>query len=51
MDDQDAVNFVMDRFRDDDDTTDRDQIAQYLVQEALRRGSTDNITVSVAWLG
>jgi serine/threonine protein phosphatase PrpC len=44
MDDQDAVNFVMDGLDD------KDQVARNLVREALRRGSTDNITVTVAWL-
>mmetsp|Transcript_15472 Transcript_15472/g.38528 ORF Transcript_15472/g.38528 Transcript_15472/m.38528 type:complete len:390 (-) Transcript_15472:1468-2637(-) len=44
MSDQDAVDFVSDHL---DET---DTIAQLLVKEALRRGSTDNITATVAWL-
>ena len=44
MSDQDAVDFVLDHL-DEHDT-----IAQLLVKEALRRGSTDNITATVAWL-
>jgi serine/threonine protein phosphatase PrpC len=35
---------------DDGDTIDRDTIATYLVEEALRRGSFDNITVIIVWL-
>ena len=42
--DQDAVNFVL-RFSDE-----RDHVAKHLTNEALRRGSSDNVTVQVAWL-
>ena len=44
MSDQDAVDFVLGHLDE------RDTIAQLLVKEALRRGSTDNITATVAWL-
>jgi serine/threonine protein phosphatase PrpC len=39
-----AVDFVM-QFEKG-----KEQVAQHMVREALNRGSTDNITVSVAWL-
>ena len=42
--DQEAVDFVLARLEE------RDQVSKYLVAEALKRGSTDNITVSVAFL-
>ena len=42
--DQEAVNFVLDRIGE------RELVAKYLVEEALKRGSADNITVSVAFL-
>eukprot|EP00536_Pseudo-nitzschia_multiseries_P004759 jgi/Psemu1/188908/e_gw1.82.83.1 len=42
--DQEAVDFVLDRIAE------RELVAKYLVEEALRRGSTDNVTVSVAFL-
>ena len=42
--DQEAVDFVLARIEE------RDQVSKYLVAEALKRGSTDNITVSVAFL-
>jgi len=41
--DQEAVDFVVDRIRE------KELVAKYLVEEALKRGSTDNITVSVAF--
>ncbi len=34
----------------DQDAIDRDSIASYVVEEALRRGSYDNITVIIVWL-
>ena len=34
----------------DQDVIDRDSIASYVVEEALRRGSYDNITVIIVWL-
>jgi serine/threonine protein phosphatase PrpC len=40
-----AVDFVL-QFQNNG----KEQVAQHLVKEALDRGSTDNITVSVAWL-
>lgn len=42
--DQEAVYFVLERLAE------KELVAKYLVEEALRRGSTDNITVSVAFL-
>lgn len=42
--DQEAVDFVLERIDE------REFAAKYLVEEALKRGSTDNITVSVAFL-
>ncbi|VEU43784.1 unnamed protein product, partial [Pseudo-nitzschia multistriata] len=41
--DQEAVDFVLDRIAE------KELVAKYLVEEALKRGSTDNITVSVAF--
>jgi len=42
--DQEAVDFVLKRIAE------KELVAKYLVEEALKRGSTDNITVSVAFL-
>lgn len=42
--DQQAVDFVL-KYQED-----KENISQHLINEALRRGSTDNITVVVAWL-
>ena len=42
--DQEAVDFVL-KYHED-----RKNVAEYLVNEAIRRGSTDNISVIVAWL-
>ena len=61
MEDQEAVDLVRGRVRhrrdDDDDrlggseTCDgREGVSSFLVEEALRRGSADNITVVVYWL-
>ena len=44
MQDQDAVDFVLERLAE------KELVAKFLVEEALKRGSTDNITVSVAFL-
>lgn len=44
MSDQEAVDLVL-GYGDD-----KTQVAQFLVKEALRRGTTDNVTVIVAWL-
>jgi len=46
MDDQVAVDMV----RDVAATDGKDSVADVLVQEAVKRGSTDNITAIVAWL-
>lgn len=42
--DQDAVDFVW-KYEHE-----RERIAEHLVNEAIRRGSTDNISAVVAWL-
>lgn len=42
--DQEAVDFVLKYHQE------RENIAGYLVKEAIRRGSADNISVIVAWL-
>lgn len=42
--DQQAVDMVLDH------VDDPENVAKYLVKEALARGSTDNITALVAWL-
>ena len=47
MEDQEAVDMVR-KFVVED--TREKEVARYLVDEALRRGSTDNITVIVYWL-
>jgi serine/threonine protein phosphatase PrpC len=44
MRDQEAVNLVQQY------PGEKTSVAQYLVEEALRRGSTDNVTAIVAWL-
>ena len=44
IEDQAAVDFVRNRIDE------KELVAKYLVEEALKRGSTDNITVSVAFL-
>ena len=46
MDDQPAVDMV----REIAATHPRDAVADILVQEAVKRGSTDNITAIIAWL-
>ena len=42
--DQEAVDFVM-KYQHE-----RDQMAEHLVNEAIRKGSTDNVSCVVAWL-
>jgi serine/threonine protein phosphatase PrpC len=44
LQDQEAVDFVLERIDE------KELVAKYLVEEALKRGSADNITVSVAFL-
>lgn len=44
FDDQIAVNFVLNYKGAKED------LSKHLIDEALRRGSTDNVTVVVAWL-
>jgi len=53
MEDQEAVDFVRDRVakgQSEGEERSREEVSQCLVDEALRRGSTDNITVIVYWL-
>lgn len=45
---EDAVHLVHRLLESEE--VDRDSIAQYLVEEALRRGSHDNITVIILWM-
>ena len=54
LSDEEAVRFV-NSYEDDDkaacgNSNRDDGVAQALVQEALRRGSSDNVTAVVAWL-
>ena len=49
MEDQEAVDMVR-KFVVEDTREKEKEVARYLVDEALRRGSTDNITVVVYWL-
>jgi serine/threonine protein phosphatase PrpC len=44
MEDQQAVDFVL-KYEND-----KANISKHLINEALRRGTTDNVTVVVAWL-
>jgi serine/threonine protein phosphatase PrpC len=44
FEDQEAVDFVNQYGHE------RERIAEYLVNEAVRKGSTDNVSVIVAWL-
>jgi len=44
FEDQEAVDFVL-KYQ-----YERERIAEHLVNEAIRKGSTDNISVVVAWL-
>ena len=44
LSDQEAVDFVL-KYQHE-----KENISQHLINEALRRGSTDNVTVAVAWL-
>jgi len=54
VEDQEAVdlvrNFVNDASSIHSSKNRRDKVARFLIDEALRRGSTDNITVIVYWL-
>jgi serine/threonine protein phosphatase PrpC len=45
-----AVAFIHALLEASTDDDERDQIATMLVEEALRRGSYDNITVIIVWL-
>ena len=44
MSDQQAVDFCL-QYKED-----KANISKYLIDEAIRRGTTDNVTVVVAWL-
>ena len=48
VEDQDAVDLVREAVSGG--TATRETAAEMLVREALRRGSTDNVTAIVAWL-
>jgi len=50
LSDEEAVRFVNSYCDDDEACGNRGGVAQALVQEALRRGSSDNVTAVVAWL-
>jgi serine/threonine protein phosphatase PrpC len=50
MSDQECVSIVKGWSDKVDDETKVAKVAQWLVDEAMKRGSTDNITVIVAWL-
>ena len=51
MDSQDAVDYVKSVLSHlQEDGYDRDMIATSIVEEALRRGTYDNITVLIIWL-
>ena len=52
MSSEDAVSYIRTLLENavDDDSIDRDTIAGLVVEEALRRGSYDNITVVIVWL-
>ena len=49
FEDQEAVDFVRDHV-DANGKKSREEVASFLIKEALRLGSTDNITVIVYWL-
>mmetsp|Transcript_13853 Transcript_13853/g.22185 ORF Transcript_13853/g.22185 Transcript_13853/m.22185 type:complete len:127 (-) Transcript_13853:327-707(-) len=49
MEDQEAVDFVRNHVNKHGKES-RDGVASHLIEEALRRGSTDNVTVIVYWL-
>ena len=50
MDSQEAVDYVRSLHEHYLDGLDRDMIATSVVEEALRRGTYDNITVLIIWL-
>ncbi|KAL7441597.1 hypothetical protein ACHAXH_010030 [Discostella pseudostelligera] len=52
MEDQEVVDFIRNYIHEIDDDTkhSRQNVASIVVEEALKRGSTDNITVIVYWL-
>lgn len=51
MSNEDCVDFVRDLMYDDDTNGEqREYFASLLVEEALRRGSYDNVTVIIIWL-
>ncbi|KAL9180216.1 hypothetical protein ACHAXT_008186 [Thalassiosira profunda] len=49
MEDQEAVDLVR-KFVGAKGSKAREEVAQFLIDESLRRGSTDNVTVIVYWL-
>ena len=50
FEDQEAVDFVRSHVNSQKNKESRNKVATALIEEALRRGSTDNITVIVYWL-
>jgi len=50
MDSADVVTFIHELLDVSADVAEKDDIASMLVEEALRRGSFDNITVIIIWL-
>ena len=56
MEDQEVVDFIRKHIHVHENDTDhhanscRENVASYVIEEALKRGSTDNITVIVYWL-
>jgi serine/threonine protein phosphatase PrpC len=47
MSDQQAVDLCLKCLKSQ---ADQQHVSKYLVDEAIRRGTTDNVTVVVAWL-
>lgn len=50
MEDQEVVDFVRRHVHDDGGKHRREDVASFVIKEALKRGSTDNITVIIYWL-
>jgi serine/threonine protein phosphatase PrpC len=50
MEDQEVVDFIRKYVHENDTNNSRENVASIVIEEALKRGSTDNITVIVYWL-